>query len=706
VNSKRDWRYFGGISTAFAAIVICSAEPIQELPPVQVVAEKRQSVLQHVPMSISVIDHEQLQDHGIRSLRDVSLYVPNLYLSSLTARRTAFPFMRGLGSGQGEPVVTTYIDGVPQLTPNSIDIEFLDLQRVEVLRGPQGTLYGRNTLGGVIHLITRQPTDNRTSGGMTIGEFGLQRYNLSVARVVDDQTAFGLAGIYSVRDGFTKNIDGADIDERETTFGRAQLLLTPSDDLEIAFSVYAQADRDGDYVLADLDGLRQEPHRIAHDFVGYTDRDVVSPSVTINSIGTNVDFTSISSFTRWSAEEATDIDFTNNPAAVMTRHVEEDQSQLFQELRLSSSQDVPVDLGFATMHWLAGVSAFSSELNHESETFISLVFPVPVDITDRADYELDDYGFGVFGHLTFALSERLELGTGLRYSHENKDTDISLNAESLGAFAPANVRQESFSESFEDLLPRITLSYQTADNIRTYVAVAKGFRPGGYNRSESPIGQLEFDEEESWTYEAGIKSTWLDNRLRLNAAVFYIDWDDMQLDVPNPLIPGRFFLDNIGEARSRGFECDIAARLDEHWEASAGVGVTDAIFTEYTDLGGVDVSGQNLPNVPAFTWNAALRREQDHENGLHSWLGTELIGIGELPFDSLNARQQNDYALINLRAGVGRDIWRLEAWVRNVFDEEYIVAAVSPPAAPSTPSGYAGRSGEPRMAGISLSFEM
>ena len=134
--------------------------------------------------------------------------------------------------------------------------------------------------------------------------------------------------------------------------------------------------------------------------------------------------------------------------------------------------------------------------------------------------------------------------------------------------------------------------------------------------------------------------------------------------------------------------------------------MTDAIFTEYTDLGGVDVSGQNLPNVPAFTWNAALRREQDHENGLHSWLGTELIGIGELPFDSLNARQQNDYALINLCAGVGRDIWRLEAWVRNLFDEEYIVLAIPLPDPPSTPSGYAGRSGEPRMAGISLSFEM
>ena len=708
MNSKKGRQCFNGISAAFAAfaaIAICSAEPIQELPPVHVVAEKRQSVLQRVPMSISIIDQKQLQNHEIGSLRDVSLYVPNLYLSSLTARRTAFPFMRGLGSGQGEPVVTTYIDGVPQLTPNSIDIEFLDLQRIEVLRGPQGTLYGRNTLGGVIHLITRQPTDNRTSGGLTIGEFGLQRYDLSVARVVDDQTAFGLGGVYSVRDGFTKNIDGTDIDERETTFGRAQLLLTPSEDLEITLSVYAQADRDGDYVLADLDGLRQEPHRIAHDFVGYTDRDVVSPSVTINSIGTNVDFTSISSFTSWSAEEATDIDFANDPVNTMTRHVEEDQSQLFQELRLSSSQDVPVDLGFATMHWLAGVSAFSSELNHESETFANTLFTGGVDATDRADFELDDYGFGVFGHLTFTLSERLELGTGLRYTHENKSTDISLSSEAT-AFVPALGQLDSFSDSFEDLLPRVTLSYQSADNIRTYVAAAKGFRPGGYNRSLSPLGPLEFDEEESWTYEAGIKSTWLDNRLRVNAAVFYVDWDDMQLDVPNPVMPGRFMLDNIGEARSQGFECDIAARLDEHWEISAGVGVTDAIFTEYTDLSGVDVSGNNLPNVPAFTWNAALRREQDHANGLRSWLGTELTGVGELPFDSLNARQQNDYALINLRAGVGRDIWRLETWVRNVFDEEYIVAAISPPSAPFTPSGYAGRSGEPRMAGVSLSFEM
>jgi len=203
-----------------------------------------------------------------------------------------------------------------------------------------------------------------------------------------------------------------------------------------------------------------------------------------------------------------------------------------------------------------------------------------------------------------------------------------------------------------------------------------------------------------------VKSTLFDNRVRLNAALFQIDWEDMQLDVPITGLPGRFFLDNAGEAESRGFECELTVQLTQYWDAIGGVGYTDATFDSFIEpLTSTDVAGHNLPNVPEFTWSAALRRQQTLDSGFQTWLGVNVAGVGEFQFDNLNTERQNDYTLTNLRGGFGKDGWRVEGWVRNLFDEEFIIAALPPPAAFATASGFAGRSGEPRMAGVTLSLE-
>jgi iron complex outermembrane receptor protein len=678
-----------------------------ELPAVRVTAEKRPQALQDVPMSVSVFDADRLENPTILSLRDVSYHIPNLYMSGLSARRTSFPFIRGLGSGQGEPVVTTYIDGVPQLTPNTIDIELLDLQRVEVLRGPQGTLYGRNTQGGVIHLVTRQAEEAGRAGSITIGEFGLQRYDLSMTTLPSKHAALSLSGVYTRREGYTVNdFDGSDVDDRDTIFGRGQLRLTPTENLEIVISVHGQVDRDGDFVLADLDELRQDPHRINHDYVGYTERDLYAPSVTIKRRGDRVETTSITAFTHWDADEKTDLDFTD--LDLLRREVEEEQDQFFQELRWNSADDAAYELGGLGLDWLFGLSYFHSDFEHDSVAITrpNLSFATFGDVDERRDtaqFELEDYGIGVFGHATLAVTDRLELAAGVRYAYERKEADVNLAAETLAPL-PANV--QSLSDSFDEVLPRVSASLRLSESVLTYVSAAKGFRSGGYNHNLSPAGALEFDEESSWTYEIGVKSTLFDNRVRLNAALFQIDWEDMQLDVPITGLPGRFFLDNAGEAESRGFECELTVQLTQYWDAIGGVGYTDATFDSFIEpLNSTDVAGHNLPNVPEFTWSAALRRQQTLDSGLQTWLGVNVAGVGEFQFDNLNTERQNDYTLINLRGGFGKDGWRVEGWVRNLFDEEFIIAALPPPAAFATASGFAGRSGEPRMAGVTLSLE-
>ncbi|MDH3585044.1 MAG: TonB-dependent receptor plug domain-containing protein, partial [Phycisphaerae bacterium] len=183
------------------------ATPIQQRPPILVTAQKQEQDVQDVPISMSVLTGEALEQAGVQWIHDAAGYVPNLTLQEFTARKLSFPFVRGIGSGPLNPSVTTYIDGVPQLNANSSSIELLDIGQVDFLRGTQGSLYGRNTLGGLVHIHTRRPDDTRTlrtSGSW--GNYARQDYRVSLSGpLTPDESYFSIAGGYSRRDGFTKN---------------------------------------------------------------------------------------------------------------------------------------------------------------------------------------------------------------------------------------------------------------------------------------------------------------------------------------------------------------------------------------------------------------------------------------------------------------------------------------------------------------------
>ena len=688
---------------------------VYELKPIVVTAEKRPGALLETPLSISVVTNDRLQSYGITTIKDISYLIPNLYISELSARRTSFPYFRGLGSGQGEPVVATYIDGVPQLTPNTTNIELLDIDRIEFIRGPQGALYGRNTLGGVIHVITKKPSNNKEiDGGVDFGEFSLQRYRLSLATPLMSDTAYlGITGSFSERDGYVKNnVTGNAIDNQETLFGRATLRLLPNNDWEFFLSVYGERDRDGGFVLFDLDRIRDKPYRIKHDFEGKTDRDVIAPSISVERYGTAIDFLSITGYEYWSATDLTDTDFTNMD--LLRRNTDENHHQIYQEFRLNSSEEADFEPNdHISLKWLTGISFFYSDFKHdaytESRSELRQVLQTQMSIPDLPEdffpfsdldvFELKDVGTSLFGQLTLTLYDRLDVqvGLGVEYEHREADLDIVAN------LPPGAVRTD-FDEDFFELLPQFGLAYRWNDKLMVYSRTAKGFRPGGYNRNLAPNGKFQVDEEESWTYEAGLKINWFDNRLAINLALFYIDWNDMQLDVPIPENSARFFLDNVGEAESKGFEIEVRTQVNKHWELFGGFGYTGAEFDDYFDpVSQRDVGENNLPNVPKFNWNIGLQSRLDVAEKYYLFARAEVIGIGKLFFDNANSRSQNDYVLANFSAGLGGERWTIEGWIKNAFDEDYLVLALP---SPFSPSGFAGETGIPQTVGISLKLEM
>ena len=335
--------------------------PRLTLPTVIVTAQKEPTDVKNVPGSVTAVTSDTLTDSGVRIVSDAALFAPNTFFTEFTARKASNPRFRGIGASPGNPAVTTYIDGVPQLNANSSSIELMDVGQIEFVRGPQSPLYGRNALGGIISVSSARPVagqmDRDRRGALCQPVVARSpRRRLGSAR--RDGRVSVSAG-KQARDGFTINeVTGNDMDSRSATFGKAQLMWIRSQNWEARVIFSAERDRDGDYSLADLTAARERPFRVQRDFEGYTHRDVRSATVMLRGDGERVSLTSSTGFVSWQTEDSTDLDYTPLPLA--TRNNAEDDVQFTQEIRAASPPNAPVQLGDAlTMKWQSGAMLFT-----------------------------------------------------------------------------------------------------------------------------------------------------------------------------------------------------------------------------------------------------------------------------------------------------------------------------------------------------------
>jgi iron complex outermembrane recepter protein len=678
-------------SPPVAPSTLPASEEIPALPDTVVTARKWKEEAQKVPQSLFVFDEEDLGDAGIESMRDASFLVPNLFLNEFSSRRLSFPTMRGIGSGQGDPAVTTYIDGVPQLSTSSTNLALLDIERIEFLRGPQSTLYGRNALGGIIHIIPRSPSLTREfDAGYTFGNHGLQEFRAAGGgALVGDDLLFRLSVLDASRDGYTTNdFTGHDVDFRDAFSTRGSLLWAPADeDWDLRLALHTERSRDGGFVLSDLEGLRDRPHHLSQDFEGRTERDLFAPAVTWTYHGDEVEVTSVSAFQDLEIYGTADFDFSIFD--LVRRETIESLRYFNQEIRVSSAGDE------AGPRWLVGVNFFTAESERSGATEFRPGVPPPMTAgIDTASGEFDDWGAALFAQATVRPVEKIDLGLGVRFDHEDKEVDLRRTFE-MGGMTVSDDRL-SLDEDYDEFVPQVSLSREMTENTLAYLSFARSFKAGGFNLT-APTGSFAFEPETSWTWEVGTKTSWFEDRLQWNFAAFHIDWEDMQLSLFDAAVGG--FVDNAGEATSMGFETELRARPRSGLEVFAGFGYTDTEFDEYVDVYGTDVSGNSLAFAPETTWSlgTTLSGGPDEE---HRWfLHGEVTGVGTYYFDAGN-REDESYTLLNFRAGVARPHWRLEAFVRNAFDEEYVTVAFQPN--PADPTAFVGECGTPLTCGISL----
>ncbi|MCC7179363.1 MAG: TonB-dependent receptor [Acidobacteria bacterium] len=674
--------------------------PTITLPTVVVTAQKEPAGVKSIPGSVTAVTEATLASVGVRIVSDAAFFAPNTFFTEFTARKGSNPRFRGIGASPANPAVTTYLDGVPQLNANSSSIELLDVSQVEFVRGPQSPLYGRNALGGIVNISSARPSLSEWTGTVVapFANAASREVRGSVSGPLSETLAMSFSLGKQEREGYTTNsLTGNDLDFRSGTFGKAQLMWVPKQNWEARVIFSAERDRDGDYALGDLDQLRAAPFRVARDYEGYTHRDIKATTVMLRGEGEHIAFTSSTGFVSWQTEDATDLDYSPLPLA--TRNNAEESVQFTQEIRAASPVNAPLQLSDSlALKWQAGVMLFTQGYDQLAvNTIAPFVFSPFVDVPIQQyspEAALDDFGMGVFGQATLILDDRLDLTFGARFDHEDKEA--VLGNYLVPALVPGS--QVNSERSYTNTSPQIALAYRPQPDLMVYGSLSQGFKAGGWNPA-SPPGAEGYDKETAWHAEGGVKGTLAEGRVSASAAVFHVSWNDMQLNVPNPFVPGQFYIANVGEARSRGVEFELAAKPHPQVELFGNFGYTHARFGNGSVSSGADVSGNTLPNAPDYTAALGARVERPLTDAVTLFGRAEAVFYGEMQFDDANTASQEAYSLVNVRGGFRSRYVFAEAWVRNAFDTRYVPVAFPYPG--FTASGFIGEMGRPRTFGVS-----
>ena len=481
---------------------VAAQQPIYTtLPPIEVTAQKEPEDPKNLPVSVTAVTKGTLDADDLMSVSEAGWFAPNTYFNEFTARKLSNPRFRGVGASPSNPGVTSYVDGVPQLHANSSNIELLDVDQVEFVRGPQSALFGRNTVGGIINITSVRPSLTNWTGSL-LGPYG--NFNGGDLRgtvsgpLLTDKLAVGMGFGYGSRDGFTTNdVTGNKVDTRSAFFGKGQLLWKPNAQWEARAMFTGERARDGDYALNDLAALRANPYHTSRNIEGYTNRDILAPTFQVAYAGSRIEFTTVTGVLKWKTADLTDLDYTAMP--LITRNNAEEDLQFTEELRFASAKAAPIVLSDSvTMKWQGGLFLFTQNykqdaVNNFSPFVVSEFVPFPVT-QHSPQSALDDVGLGIYGQGTFTFAKKLDLVIGARgdrREQEGRSEYVLL----------AGDRSAERRENREGLLGRVSavrdrVPRDTGRNgVRHRVAGIQGGRlqPGfsGGSRSLRPGTQLE-----------------------------------------------------------------------------------------------------------------------------------------------------------------------------------------------------------------------
>jgi len=696
------------ITASSATFNLQLAASASQLSEVIVSAQKRDEAAQQVPISISTLSARQVDDYKVWNTQDLTAIIPNLYAANAGDDRNVTS-IRGITTTSYDPAVATYIDGVNQFGLDTYIAQLFDVERIEVLRGPQGTLYGRNATGGVINIITKQPT-NETTGfaGVDFGNYGLQRYSLGLRTpLIKDKLFLGAAGLFSTFGGYyTNSYNNTKFDKQHYFLGNYYLKYLATSTLSFTLNVKNDIDRNnGAFTLApSIEQAFKTPFVIDQNATTTMIDNIFNASLVANYTCSDFNFTSQSSYqenTRYYTNPI-DGDFSPIDGVSIINNYEGNWNTVktgIQEFRFSSPAS-----SSSPLKWTAGAYGFyNSSPTKQGTHFGKDAADVGSPVSNFTSININtstSYGIAFYGQATYSISPRVELTAGLRYDYEHKKQFINGAFQADGAPAITTRSDTSSTATFRALTPKLSIAWHlTADN-NLYASYSRGFRAGGISELGSDPTQpplYAYKPEYSNNYEAGTKNTFCDKRISLNVVAFYTLVTDAQ--VPTLILPDAITVTkNAGRLHSAGAEMELAVTPVNGLEFNYNLGFTHARYNSLNipeNGNAVNLDGNHQVFTPDVTSMLALQ----YTYALNKAKQINLVAhgdwryIGDQYFDLANTLEQKGYNLFNAGAGVSTKHFDVFVWGSNMANKKYVDYAYDFGAA---------HLGNPRTFGISL----
>ena len=719
-----------GVALSVLAVVVAAVpagaqEVAQtEVGEIVVTAQRRQESIQDVPIAITAVTADTLKKQNVQSVEDYFALTPNVSFQSNGSRDRKDLSIRGI-SNQLNPYADVrqgtyafYIDEF-NVAAGTSNPQIVDLERIEVLRGPQGTYFGRNSVGGAINVITKKPV-NRLEGEV---ELGYASYDTVRAQgvlnvpVVDGVLAVRASGQYEHTDGYIKNINPiGGGNDGEFYSGRIQARLTPTDALTMDFTYsYSNEEigmRNGvptGFVTSTWTSVYYRPTNASaqpgliadDDGVGFfPDNDDEVNFNRPQKVGSKYQYFSTRAVYEFDDMALTGV-FGHLVADVFNYgDVDGGSIDFFYEdfflKRKSTSGEIRLQsTGTQIIDWSLGASLGKDTGTTDQSTYHGAASPLcpassagdceGLEVTGLDSDSSTKY-YALFGQATWNINSQFAATVGLRYSHE-KTSNYS-QTRSNTVVTGINDR----SASFNDLSPKVTLSYKPNSDLLFFATASRGFKSGGTQTSNNANLTNEFDPEIIWNYELGTKFDLFDRRLRFDVTAFYMDWKDVQqtirfqyIDPVSGLLRSVSGIANAAGAESYGIEASFDASITEQFKLSGQLGYNKSKFKDYPNalIDGVvlDVSGEQLVNAPKWTLGAQAQYTQPLSEGIDGYARIEWNYRGQMLSSPLAYRYKSwpfispSYHNVNLRVGVENERWNAVAYIENLFNAHYFANA-------------------------------
>ncbi|WP_447727555.1 TonB-dependent receptor [Sphingomonas koreensis] len=671
-----------------------------------VTARRREESLIDVPISMSVVSGDSLIKSGAADITALQDKTPNLTLQiARGSNSTLIAFSRGVGQQDPlwgfEPGVALYIDDVYVARPQGAVLDIFDVERVEVLRGPQGTLYGRNTIGGAVKYVTRRlGSQFKASARASYGSYNQIDLVGQVVVPVGDMLSIGAAVAQYWRDGYGTNLTtGAEHYNKDVLAARLSAEFTPSDNIFIRVAGDRVIDRSnprhGTRLLPNgADPIYAPTGNVYDTRAGIGDHNrVETRGLSVTGEVNLSDALTFKTITSWrDGNTDTVIDFDNTILPTLDIPAEYSDRQFTQELQLLYEGD--------RIQGVFGVYYLNGRASGAFDTVLGAL-----NTTTLTAGEVFTKSYAAFGDFSFDLTDQFKISAGLRYTRDEKTGTVfrrnytGIRSPRFGnaAAIPGLIRSDyTNSRDFEKLTPRVSLSYQPREDLNFYASYGKGFKSGGFDmRGDAiltPTTVNGYEPETIDSYELGMKGAFLDRTLFVNLAGFYSNYKDQQVTIQVPSLAGGIasFVDNAGKGVIYGFEFETRVVPSRNFSASMAIGYTNADYKEFfTFIGGgttpVDVSNQRaFQNTPEWTANVSATWSEDLAGGTIAFTPSVSLRSDTQMFElATPALDQDGYALVdaslNWTSGGGR--YRIGVAARNLTDARYRVGGYNFPGA-------------------------